>query len=569
MTKINNKAIWRIVSHFVTILLMNIKEEISNFFEGEVVDDLESIKKYSRDASLLEVTPQIVCFPKNLNDLKKIVNFVRKNKKNNPKLSLTGRSAGTDMTGGPLTESIVLDFTKYFNKEKVDIENLEAIVEPGVFYRDFENDTLPKHISLPVYPASKQLAALGGMIMNNCAGEKTLRYGQIREFVKEIKMILADGNIYSFRELSREEMNEKMSQNDFEGEIYRKVFDLVTKNIDTIEKFKPKTSKNSSGYAIWRVWDREKDTWNLSHLFIGSQGTLGLFVDAKVRLIRDTPEKGLIALFFKDWDELPDVVNKMLPLSPESMEAFDDTTLKLGIKFMPEIAKKSHQSFLRFALRFLPETLIGIKMLGLPKLIVLVQFAEESKEVLKNKIASAKESLKDFKVNVREPKNGEDSDKYWVMRRESFNLLRQHVHGKKTAPFIDDFAIDPSLMPKFLPKLLKILKDSNIKANIAGHAGNGNYHIIPLMDLSKESERNKIIPVAKQVYELIIEFGGSITAEHNDGIVRTPFVKQMFGEGMYNIFLEIKNIFDEDDMFNPGKKVNGTIDYLKSHIASS
>lgn len=545
----------------------NLDTDLKKNVQGEVHSDPAALEKYSRDASLLKVRPEVIVHPKNVDDLKNIVLYVLENKKTNPRLSITGRSAGTDMSGGPLNESIILDFTTHFKSKKVDIENLAAIVEPGVFYRDFEVDTLPKHISLPVYPASKQLAALGGMIMNNAAGEKTLRYGQVREFVDSVSMVLSDGNEYTFGKLNKSELSQKMTQQDFEGGIYRNMFDLVSKNDAVIKNAQPKTSKNSAGYALWHVWDKEKEIFDLSKLFVGSQGTLGLLTKAEIRLIKDPQHKKLIALFFKSWDDLPRVVNAILPLGPESMEAFDSTTLKLGMRFMPEIAKKVGENLFKFASRFIPEFFIGMKMLGLPKLVVLVQLAEESAEVLDKKVVDIEAVLRKFPVHVRLPKDGLDSEKYWIMRRESFSLLRNHVHGKQTAPFIDDFAINPDKMPEFLPKLLKILKDNGIKANIAGHAGNGNYHIIPLMDLTKESERDKIVPVSKKVYELIIQYGGTITAEHNDGIIRTPFIEQMFGREVYELFVKTKRIFDPQNIFNPGKKVGGTIEYMESHIA--
>lgn len=545
-----------------------IKEQITEFFKGEISDDTQTLDKYSRDASLLKVTPKIVLFPKDVADLKNLVNYVRDNKKNIPGLSITGRSAGTDMGGGPLNESIILDFTSHFKYEKVDVENLVAEVEPGVFFRDFETVTLPEHISFPVYPASKQLAAFGGMVMNNCAGEKTLRYGQMKDFVEEISMILADGNEYTFKKINMEELEKKKAQTDFEGEIYRKTHKLISDNYDLIQKAKPNTSKNSAGYALWNVMDKEKGTFDLSKLFVGSQGTLGLFTKVKVRLIKDTPHKKLITLFFKSWDDLPSVVNAMLPFGPESLEAFDDTTMKLGMRFMPEIAKKTGDSFWRFAMRFLPEFFIGVRMFRLPKLVVLVQLAEETQEALDTKAVEVIQTLKKLPVYFHTPKEGPDSEKYWIMRRESFSILRSHVGDKQTAPFIDDFAIDPEKMPVFLPQLLKILKDNGIKANIAGHAGNGNYHIIPLMDLRKESERAKIIPVSEKVYELIIKYGGTITAEHNDGIIRTPFIEQMFGSEVYSLFKDIKHMFDPENMFNPGKKVGGSIEYIRAHIAN-
>ena len=206
-------------------------------------------------------------------------------------------------------------------------------------------------------------------------------------------------------------------------------------------------------------------------------------------------------------------------------------------------------------------------MLGLPKLVVLCELAEETEEALEHKTLEVKRLLEREKVIHRVLETEKEAEKYWIMRRESFNLLRQHVKGKKTAPFIEDFCIKPEKLPEFLPKALAILKKYNIKANLAGHAGDGNFHIIPLMDLKKESERKKLVPCAKEFYDLVIRYGGTITAEHNDGIMRTPFLKDMYGEEMYSLFREIKNIFDPHNIFNPGKKIGGTLKYLEEHIA--
>jgi FAD/FMN-containing dehydrogenase len=160
----------------------------------------------------------------------------------------------------------------------------------------------------------------------------------------------------------------------------------------------------------------------------------------------------------------------------------------------------------------------------------------------------------------------QEAEKFWIMRRESFNLLRQKVKNKQTVPFIEDFCVKPEVLPQFLPKLMAILKENDIKANIAGHAGEGNLHIIPLMDLSKEEERAKIVKVATIVYDLIISYKGTITAEHNDGILRTPYVEKMFGAQVYKLFEKTKAIFDPHNMFNPGKKVGGTLAYMEEHI---
>lgn len=544
----------------------NLQKELQSVIEGEVEADEETLTKYSRDTSLFIVRPQVVAFPKHAQDVKAIIDFVHANQDKYKNLSITGRSAGTDMSGGAINEGIILDFTRYFNKEVVDLENMKAIVEPGVYFRDFEQDTLPKHISMPVYPASKSLAALGGMIMNNCGGEKTLRYGQMRNFVNRVKMILTNGNEYSFRKLNKQELGAKLEQTDFEGEVYRRMHNLVINNYKLIQDAKPKVAKNSSGYALWDIYDKENDTFDLAQVFVGSQGTLGIFTEAEIRLVEIEDNEKLVIMFFDSWNDLPDIVHNILPFKPESMETFDDATLKLGLRFMPEIAKKVGKSLFSFAKEFIPEVFIGIRMFGLPKLIVLVQISEHTEELAEQKVKDIERMLQEKKVVYRVATDKDDAEKYWIMRRESFSLLRNKVKDKETAPFIDDFCVAEDKLPEFLPKLLSILKEHDITANIAGHAGSGNLHIIPLMDLDKQSERNKIRPVADKVYKLVIEYGGTITAEHNDGIMRTPYVEEMFGKDMYRLFEQVKDIFDPNNIFNPGKKVGGSKEYMEKHI---
>lgn len=539
---------------------MKLAEEISKFFKGEVLDDDATIELYSKDASIFKVRPKLVVFPNDSADLKALVKWVS----DNPGHSITVRAAGSDMTGGPLNESIIVDVTKHMNHIG-ESYGVNMVVQPGVYYRDFEKKTLEKNLILPCYPASKNLCALGGMLGNNCAGEKTLRYGKMENFILETKMIFSDGNEYSVKPLSRGTLDIKMTQGDFEGNLYKKLFNLIEENREVIERAKPKVSKNSAGYYLWNLYDEK--TFDLNKLIVGSQGTLGIVTEMKLRLIPDKKFHDMVALFFKSWDELPQVVNAILPFDPESLETFDKDTLKLGIRFMPEIAKKLGSNFFSFALKFIPEALIGARMLGLPKLIVLVEVAEDTEEKVKSKVRNIIEAIKAYNVWSRAVEKDSEEEKFWVMRRESFNLLREHAKGKKTAPFVEDFCIMPEKVPEFLPKALKILKDNNIDTNIAGHAGNGNFHIIPLMDLSKQSERDKIITVANQFYDLVAEYKGTITGEHNDGIIRTPYLDKMYSPEVLELFKKTKEIFDPKNIFNPGKKVHGTLEYLENHIA--
>jgi FAD/FMN-containing dehydrogenase len=554
---------------------MNLGENLKSVVKGEVSLDKATLETYSRDASLFKVSPKAVVFPEGSQDLMSLVKWMGQNKETDPSLSLTIRSAGSDMTGGPLGESIIADVTKHLNKigpirtlprpfpGKAGIA-AEVNVEPGAFYRIFEKKTLERGLILPCYTASKNLAALGGMIGNNCAGEKTLRYGKMEDFIRSAKWIFSDGNEYEVSPLSKSALAVKMSQGDFEGNLYKEVFNLIKANEAAIKEAKPNVTKNSAGYYIWNVWDGE--TFDLNRLLVGSQGTLGLLTEAKIGLVPVKAHHDMVAIFFNSWDELPKVVNAILPHDPESLETFDKDTLKLGIRFMPEIAKKAGSNLLSFAAKFLPEAIIGIEMGGLPELILLVEISEEAEDEVKRKVAQVVKGIQGFDVRFRIIEKDTEEEKFWIMRRESFNLLRQHVKGKRTAPFVEDFCIPAEKVPEFLPKAKKILEDYGIEVNIAGHAGNGNFHIIPLMDLKLASERSKLIPVAEQFYSMVAQYKGTITGEHNDGIVRTPFLGMMYSREVLGLFKDVKRIFDPKNIFNPGKKVGMTIDYWKEHL---
>lgn len=544
-----------------------IAEELRKVLSGEVADDEKTLTEYSHDASLFEVRPEVVVFPKNVEDIKKLVRFVGEKKQSLPDISLTARSGGTDMTGGPLSQSIVVDFVRHFNRTK-GIKDSYIVTEPGVFYRDFEEETLKRGLLLPTYPASREICTVGGMVANNAGGEKTLRYGKTEKYIKELKIVLSDGNEYAFSALNKKELENKMAQGNFEGNVYRKMYRLLEENYDAIQKARPNVSKNSAGYALWNIWDKEH--FDLTQLFVGSQGTLGIITEMQLRLVKTKKYKKMVILFLKKLEPLPDIVNAILPLEPEGLETFDDNTLKLAIRFFPAIAKKAKsRSLIAFAWQFLPDALLQLRMLRIAKLVVLVQFAEDSDEEAERKLEQLNEKLKPFNVYKRVLHSEEEAEKYWVIRRESFNLLREHVKGKRTAPFVDDFIVQPSKLPELLPKVYKILKDYNIKATLTGHAGSGNFHIIPLMDLTKESERKKIPEVADKIYDLVIGYGGSITAEHNDGLIRSPYLKKMYGNQIYGLFEEVKRIFDPRNIFNPGKKVHSDPEFSLSHIRSS
>lgn len=271
---------------------MDLKDAIKKFFRGDVLDDPKTLSQYSHDASIFTLTPKLVVFPKDLEDLKGLISFVQL--PGNHHLSITPRSAGTDMSGGAITEGIIMDMTRYFNKIG-EIGTDFGVGQPGVYYRDFEKETLKQQMIMPSYPASKNIAALGGIVADNAGGEKTLTFGKTANFIESLKVVLADGNEYSFSPLSKSQLDKKMEQQDFEGEVYKKLFELINKNYDLIQKARPAVSKNSSGYFLWDVWDKSK--FDLTQLFCGSQGTLGIITEIKFKLVKVKPHSTLRFMF--------------------------------------------------------------------------------------------------------------------------------------------------------------------------------------------------------------------------------------------------------------------------------
>ncbi len=541
---------------------MNIKEELQSLISGEVLDDAETKVKYSKDASIFEITPQVVVYPKNSEDVKNIVKFATKNH-----LSITPRSGGTDMSGAAVGDSIVVDMTRYFN-QVLEIGEGYALTQPGVFYRDFEKQTLEKGYLLPCYPASREICTVGGMVGNNSAGEKTLSFGQTHEYVKQLKMVLSDGNEYIISPLTKSELDKKLSLKNFEGDFYRQIFDLIEENYDLIQKARPNVSKNSSGYLLWDIYN--KTIFNLTQLFTGSQGTLGIVTEIKFRLIKPKKYSKLLIIFLYNLDHLGEVVEKVLESKPESFESYDDQTTKFAAKFWGEILKViKPKNIISLGFSFIPEILMTIQN-GFPKLILMAEFTGDTEDEANQKAQKAQSDISSYHLKSRVTKDEDDARKYWVIRRESFNLFRHHAGGKHTAPFIDDLVVRPEVLPEFLPKLEAILEPYKkmMVYTIAGHVGNGNFHIIPLVDLTDPKIRQIIPELSQKVYDLVFEYKGSMTAEHNDGLVRGPYLKQMFGEDIYQLFKKIKSIFDPENIFNPHKKIDATFEYSLSHIAN-
>lgn len=541
----------------------------SDGFEGDI--DITDVTRdvYSHDASLFEIRPQAIIFPKHAKDVQLAVSAVAAHKKHDPSLSLTARSAGTDMSGGAINDSVIMDFSKYFTTiHKVTATS--AHVQPGVFFRDFDVATKEKGAILPSYPASRDLCTVGGMANNNSGGEKSLEFGKTENYVAELQVVFADGVGRTVKPLTFAELKAKMKQKDFEGKMYSQLFNLVEKNYDKVKAAKPKVSKNATGYNVWDVWDRETQTFDLTKLIIGAQGTLGFVTDIKFRLVKARPHSGLLVMFLKDINKLGEIINVVLKHKPATFESFDDATLLLSIKFMPYFLKLlGLKAFLKLLFGLIPDAAQLLR--GIPKLVLMVEFNGDTDEEVREKIKALHKELglrrAYFEINGFEEDDSElKSEKFWIMRRQSFNILRKKVKDKHTAPFIDDLVVNPEHLPEFLPQIRQIIKKYKLFATIAGHMGDGNFHIIPLMKLEDQRERDKLLPAMKEVNTLVLKYKGSLSGEHNDGLIRGPWLGTMYGPEMLAVFKQVKHIMDADNICNPHKKATADWDYSYQHI---
>ena len=547
-----------------------IKQALKQYdFSGDMDDAPATLEKYSHDASMFEIKPKLVIAPKNAKDVEKAVRVVAERKAHDPHLSLTARSAGTDMSGGAINNSVIIDFKRHFTKIE-SIGQKSDRVQPGVFFRDFDAEAKKKGVLMPTYPASRDLCTVGGMVSNNAGGEKSIEFGKVENFVNELKFVFADGIERVVKPLNKSELDKKMKQKDFEGKVYKELFELLEKNYDLIKAAKPKVSKDSTGYHLWNVWDREKGIFDLTQVITGAQGTLGFVTDIEFRVTEARTDEGLLVIFLKDINHLPEIINKVVAKKPSRFESFDDNTLWLSIRFMPSFLKLlGPAKFIKLILSLIPDGLILLR--GLPRLILMASIKGNGTEEVAAKIRELREELevdaKKYGISAFEelPRDVQ-GEKFWVMRRYSFQILRSKVKDKHTAPFIDDLIVNPEHLPEFLPKIRKVIKKYKLFATIAGHMGDGNFHIIPLMNIEKESERKKLLPAMKEVNNLVLKYGGSLSGEHNDGLVRGPWLEEMYGKKMVSLFRETKNIFDPQHIFNPHKKANATWDYSYSHI---
>jgi FAD/FMN-containing dehydrogenase len=541
--------------------------KLRKLVKGEVSTDSTVRQEASHDASVYELIPEAVISPVDSADIEKLVKFVSKNKVNYPKLAITPRSAGTDMSGGSIGSSLVLDMTTHFNK----IESLKGTLfttQPGVFMRDIDPILYDNGLHLGCVPASRAINTIGGMVGNNSGGERSLQYGNTERWVRELKVVFADGNEYIVKPLNYKQLQQKLKENTFEADLYRRTYQLIEANYDHIKNARPHVNKNSMGYNLWSVWDRDTGIFDMTRLITGSQGTLGIITDITMEAVEKAPHSGLLLAFLPSIKNLGQIIETVMKHKPATFEGFDDITFNLGLRYFKTFRKQlGTKEWLRQQSILLKSV---AKFKGhIPSMFMMIEFDGKTKQEVLNKISVLHDDLKSYKLHMDVESDEASSAPFWRIRRAALTLLQNQVHGRYASPFIDDMAVPPRFLPEFIPKLRKVIRKYKLPATIQGHFGDGNFHVIPLMDITGPKDQAKLELVMRELIPIVLEYGGTMAGEHNDGMVRGPWLPAVFGKDVYQIFKQTKEIFDPQYIFNPHKKTDASWEYSMSHLRTS
>ncbi len=525
--------------------MANFLKDLKDKIQGDIKIDKKTLDYFSTDGSVFTLNPKLVIYPLNEMDVIETVRAFHFRANEGKPLSLTSRGKGTDQGGGSLSEGGILVFPAHMRKI-ISVDQDSISVQPGVIYSHLQSVLHSHGRFLPPYPASIDFCSIGGAVANNSAGEKTIKYGSTRNYIKSLRVVLSNGDLIETRRLNKKELKAKKQQQDFEGEIYRTIDELLENNHQLLANSRPGVSKNSAGYDLWDI--KSKDgSFDLSQLFCGSQGTLGIITEMTLYHEQRNTNTFLAVGYFDSLESMTQATQQILPLVPSAMEIVDRNVLE----FVQD--KK-------------PTMLEGILPDKMPEVIMLVEFDDKKPKLQHKKGAKAQAILESLAFETRIAHSKHEQDMLWMLRRRAAALMWMSDAPKKSLPIIEDGSVPVEYMADFLKEVYALLAKYNVGEVMWGHAGNANFHIQPLLDLSNLRDRHKVYQITDEFYKLINKYHGSTCAEHNDGIIRAPYLKGMFGTEVYNIFKDVKTLFDPNNFLNPPTKMGATKEFGMVHL---
>ncbi len=513
---------------------------------GEVFTSGDIRRYFSTDGGVFAVMPSLVMYPRNENDVRKATRFTWQLAERGKVLPITARGLGTDQAGAAIGSGIIMVFPAHMNRIlEYDGKTGVVTIEPGINYGKLQQTLHTHGRFLPPFPSSIEFSTVGGAIANNAGGEKSVKYGTTKQYVKGLRVVLANGEVIETRRYNKREVSKKQGAATFEGEIYRSLDALFEEHRDLIDSISLDVTKNSAGYNLQEV--RKKDgSYDLTPLFVGSQGTLGVVSEATLSTEAYSPNTTLIAAFFDDLRVAEEVVLELrkLPDMPSAMEVVDE-------------------HLLNFLDTHYPNQLKGIVEKPFHKLIVLIEFDNANARTQKRLAKKAQKILAKSQITYRVETDEHDKEQLWKIRHSAAAVISHSEGSLKSLPIIEDGIVPVERFSDYIRGVYDLFEKYHLKAAVWGHAGNANLHMQPFLDLSQVGDRQKVFRVAEDYYDMVIALGGSTSGEHSDGRLRAPYLPKLYGEEIYKVFQKVKQIFDPYDTLNPGVKINVTVDDIK------
>jgi FAD/FMN-containing dehydrogenase/Fe-S oxidoreductase len=510
-----------------------IEAELKKRVEGEILFDRYSRLLYSTDASIYQIEPIGVVVPRHKGDVQAVIEIANK-------LSVTvlPRGGGTSLAGQTVGHSIVLDFSKYMqNVLEVNRDELWCRVQPGLVQDEL--NAYVRGIGLQFGPdtSTSNRATIGGMIGNNSAGAHSLTYGKTLDHVIELTVLLADGSEAVLKDVSPEAVQTKSRVDSIEGRAYREVFRLAQQHKNEILDRYPKIMRRVSGYNLDEFV--KPQPFNLSRMLVGSEGTLATIVEAKMRLVPKPKWTAMDVIHFNDDIEALECAQVILQTRPYAMESTDKMVLNLA---RGNIEQSRRLGFVQ----------------GNPDSLLMVEYAGETEEEVRDQVYKLEDVRKREKIGYAATMafKPEEVKAIWGVRKAGLGLLLGIKGDKKPIAFVEDTAVEPAKLPEFIRRFKEVVSRHNTVAGYYGHCSVGCMHIRPLINLKEVTEKEKMVAIANDITELVLEFNGALSGEHGDGLARSHFNAKLFGPALYDAFRQIKRAFDPKNIMNPGKIVD-------------
>lgn len=519
---------------------------------GEVMTSADARRYFSTDGSILTMAPAVVVYPRNENDVRKTARFAWQLAERGRVIPITARGSGTDQAGAALGNGIIIAFPAHLHRIlELDDKSGVVVVEPGINYGKLQQALQTHDRFLPPFPASLEYSTIGGAVANNASGEKSVKYGSTRDYVKSLRVVLANGEVIETERLSKRDVSKKLGLATFEGEIYRAIDALLEENQATIDKMRLGVTKNAAGYYLTDL-KRRDGSLDLTPLFVGSQGTLGIVTEITLETEAYNPTTTLLVAGFADLDKAQSAIMELraLPEMPSALEMVDDQLLTVVDQLNPNLLKDAIVK-------------------PFPKVVLLVEFDNPSERAQKKLAKKARKILEHHAAHVQIELEPANQEQLWKIRHASATAVAHGDGAAKALPLIEDGVVPPERLREYLEGVYQMFQRNHLQAAVWGHAGDANLHLQPFLDLAQVGDRQKAFRLLDEYYNLVISLGGSTSGEHGDGRLRAPYLEKLYGPEAYALLVKVKQIFDPYNILNPGVKINTSIDGVKQLLRSS